>query len=86
VINPFRWKWAAFVLFGVEKELPFSVVEQEGKARNCIGMRSLMSDYMGKERRRGDGDEGLLGKEFSLFKCCVRSDGRLKVAINTRLG
>ncbi|KAF2005822.1 FAD/NAD(P)-binding domain-containing protein [Amniculicola lignicola CBS 123094] len=31
VINPFRWKWAAFVLFGIGKDLPLRVVEEEKK-------------------------------------------------------
>ncbi|PSN64725.1 FAD/NAD(P)-binding domain-containing protein [Corynespora cassiicola Philippines] len=36
-INPFRWKWAAFVLFGIGKGLPLSVVEGEDKFRNGVG-------------------------------------------------
>ncbi|KAI7227888.1 FAD/NAD(P)-binding domain-containing protein [Hortaea werneckii] len=34
VINPFRWKWAAFVLFGVGAALPKRIVEEEEKLRN----------------------------------------------------
>ncbi|KAF2639934.1 FAD/NAD(P)-binding domain-containing protein [Massarina eburnea CBS 473.64] len=33
-INPFRWKWAAFVLCGIGKDLPLSVVEGEDGLRN----------------------------------------------------
>jgi len=33
IINPFRWKWALFVLFGLGKALPMSVVRQEDKFR-----------------------------------------------------
>lgn len=39
VINPFRWKWAAFVLFGIGTALPMSVVEQEDKLRNGMGKK-----------------------------------------------
>jgi hypothetical protein len=48
-INPFRWKWAAFVLFGIGKGLPLSVVEQEDRARNGMGMRNLLTDHDGGE-------------------------------------
>jgi hypothetical protein len=51
-INPFRWKWAAFVLFGVGAGLPMSVVRQEDKARrarNGTGLRSIWGDGDGKE-------------------------------------
>lgn len=33
VINPFRWKWAPFVLFGVGAALPKAIVEQEDALR-----------------------------------------------------
>jgi hypothetical protein len=53
VINPFRWKWAAFVLFGIGARLPLSVVRQEDKARsasNGTGLRSIWaSDEDGKD-------------------------------------
>jgi hypothetical protein len=42
VINPFRWKWAAFVLFGIGKGLPLSVVKQEDKARNGLGIQNVL--------------------------------------------
>ncbi|KAK1146191.1 hypothetical protein N8T08_003281 [Aspergillus melleus] len=29
VVNPFRWKWAPFVLFGIGRTLPLEVVKQE---------------------------------------------------------
>ncbi|KAF2723711.1 FAD/NAD(P)-binding domain-containing protein [Polychaeton citri CBS 116435] len=38
VINPFRWKWAPFVLMGVGTGLPKGVVEQEDKIRESLGM------------------------------------------------
>jgi hypothetical protein len=44
VINPFRWKWAAFVLLGIGAGLPLSVVRQEDKARNGVGMQDLWMD------------------------------------------
>ncbi|KAK3324490.1 hypothetical protein B0T19DRAFT_231364 [Cercophora scortea] len=36
-INPFRWKWALFVFFGVGSVLPMHVVEAENKMRNGLG-------------------------------------------------
>ncbi|KAK4554338.1 hypothetical protein LTR86_008546 [Recurvomyces mirabilis] len=33
-VNPFRWKWAAFVLFGIGVGLPRRIVEEEDKLRN----------------------------------------------------
>ncbi|KAI9840192.1 MAG: hypothetical protein M1837_001864 [Sclerophora amabilis] len=38
VINPFRWKWAFFVFFGIGTALPLRVVEGEDKIRNGLGM------------------------------------------------
>jgi len=38
-INPFRWKWALFVLFGIGSALPLHVVQQEDKVRNGLGMK-----------------------------------------------
>ncbi|KAF2269081.1 FAD/NAD(P)-binding domain-containing protein [Lojkania enalia] len=57
VINPFRWKWAAFVLFGVGKDLPLSVVQRENKLRNGMGMKNAFSSHdegkwMGSSRNR----------------------------------
>ena len=37
-VNPFRWKWALFVLFGIGSALPLSVVKQEDRLRNGLGM------------------------------------------------
>ena len=34
VVNPFRWKWALFVLFGIGSALPMKVVQQEDRFRN----------------------------------------------------
>ena len=36
-INPFRWKWALFVLFGIGSALPMKVVEQEERLRTGLG-------------------------------------------------
>lgn len=33
MVNPFRWKWVFFVLFGVGRSLPMSVVKQEDMFR-----------------------------------------------------
>jgi hypothetical protein len=40
-INPFRWKWACFVLFGIGSALPMKVVQQEDKLRNGLGSRKI---------------------------------------------
>lgn len=43
VINPFRWKWAAFVLFGIGRALPMTVVRNEDRLRelekNSLGTK-----------------------------------------------
>ncbi|GME42824.1 putative pyridine nucleotide-disulfide oxidoreductase class-2 protein [Neofusicoccum parvum] len=39
-INPFRWKWAFFVLFGIGKALPLGIVRREDKVRNGLGMKT----------------------------------------------
>ncbi|KAI9727340.1 MAG: hypothetical protein M1828_006960 [Chrysothrix sp. TS-e1954] len=36
VINPFRWKWALFVLFGVGSALPLAVVREEDRFRGKL--------------------------------------------------
>jgi hypothetical protein len=36
-VNPFRWKWALFVFFGIGKGLPMSFVEQEDRLRERLG-------------------------------------------------
>ncbi|KAJ5884656.1 hypothetical protein N7495_009166 [Penicillium taxi] len=33
-VNPFRWKWALFVIFGIGRSLPLMVVEQENSFRS----------------------------------------------------
>lgn len=38
-INPFRWKWALFVFFGIGMGLPKKIVEEEDKIRNGVGMQ-----------------------------------------------
>jgi hypothetical protein len=35
LINPFRWKWALFVFFGIGKGLPAAVVEREDRIREA---------------------------------------------------
>lgn len=39
LINPFRWKWALFVFFGVGSALPLKVVSREDQLRNGLGMK-----------------------------------------------
>ncbi|KAL9096373.1 MAG: hypothetical protein Q9165_001370 [Trypethelium subeluteriae] len=39
VINPFRWKWALFVLSGVSTGLPFQIVKEEEKMRNGLRIK-----------------------------------------------
>lgn len=36
VINPFRWKWAPFVLFGIGSALPSAIVEREDALRKHL--------------------------------------------------
>ena len=38
VINPFRWKWALFAFCGVSTGLPFSIVREEDRLRNGMGL------------------------------------------------
>jgi hypothetical protein len=38
-INPFRWKWALFVFFGIGIGIPQAVVRQEDRVRNGFGMK-----------------------------------------------
>ncbi|KAI9833734.1 MAG: hypothetical protein M1819_003467 [Sarea resinae] len=40
VINPFRWKWAAFVFFGVGAALPLGVVEREHRIGDKTGVHA----------------------------------------------
>ncbi|KAI4287035.1 MAG: hypothetical protein L6R35_003708 [Caloplaca aegaea] len=37
-INPFRWKWAPFVFFGIGSVLPKEIVRREDQIRNGMGM------------------------------------------------
>lgn len=39
LINPFRWKWALFVFFGIGSSLPAKVVEEEDRFRKRIGYK-----------------------------------------------
>lgn len=38
-INPFRWKWALFVFFGLESALPLHIVREERRIGNRLGVR-----------------------------------------------
>ncbi|KAK5016650.1 hypothetical protein LTR16_004847 [Cryomyces antarcticus] len=38
LVNPFRWKWALFVLCGIGTALPMRIVRDENKVRNGLGM------------------------------------------------
>jgi len=38
-INPFRWKWAFFVFFGIGQTLPRRVVDTEDYLRNGLGLK-----------------------------------------------
>jgi len=44
VINPFRWKWALFVFFGIGSALPMRVVKGEDCLRNGLGMRKRVHE------------------------------------------
>jgi hypothetical protein len=44
-INPFRWKWAAFVFFGVGTRLPRRVVEAEDGLRRSLGWENGRHNY-----------------------------------------
>jgi len=39
-INPFRWKWALFVFFGIGAALPKHVVNAEDRIRNGLGVKN----------------------------------------------
>lgn len=45
VINPFRWKWALFVLMGVGAVLPQEIVRHEDKIRQRT--RNGTSEFKG---------------------------------------
>jgi hypothetical protein len=34
IINPFRWKWVPFIFFGLFRELPLAIVEEEDRFRH----------------------------------------------------
>ncbi|KAK5078689.1 hypothetical protein LTR64_002896 [Lithohypha guttulata] len=44
LINPFRWKWALFVFFGIGKGLPARVVGHEDRLRNGLGYKKSYLD------------------------------------------
>lgn len=37
VINPFRWKWAPFVFFGIGSRMPLRIVKEEDRLRDLQG-------------------------------------------------
>lgn len=43
-INPFRWKWALFVFFGIGSHLPAKIVEEEDRLRNGLGYKKSYID------------------------------------------
>lgn len=43
-INPFRWKWALFVFFGIGRHLPAKIVEEEDKLRNGLGYQTRYAE------------------------------------------
>ncbi|CAL3965471.1 unnamed protein product [Diplocarpon coronariae] len=47
-INPFRWKWALFVFFGIGYALPRKVLEAEDRVRNGMGVQNGKSYDTGK--------------------------------------
>ena len=49
LINPFRWKWAFFVLFGIGAALPKAVVMQEDKLRSETGVNGVWREKNLKE-------------------------------------
>jgi hypothetical protein len=44
LVNPFRWKWALFVLFGIGGRLPMNVVEQEDRLKKRFGQEQRYVD------------------------------------------
>ena len=40
LINPFRWKWALFVFFGIGDVIPKQVVAMEDSLRNGLGIEA----------------------------------------------
>ena len=44
LVNPFRWKWAFFVLFGIGTSLPMAVVEREAKFRQEVNNMHIPQD------------------------------------------
>ncbi|KAL2810016.1 hypothetical protein BJX63DRAFT_423381 [Aspergillus granulosus] len=44
IVNPFRWKWAPFVLFGIGRGLPAEVVRQEEAFRTTLRKQHSNSD------------------------------------------
>jgi hypothetical protein len=43
-INPFRWKWALFVFFGIGAGLPRAIVEREEQLRDGLGYKKRYVD------------------------------------------
>lgn len=51
LVNPFRWKWTLFVLFGIGAQLPIQIVEKEDKIRGYYGHGPIS----GAPKVNGDG-------------------------------
>lgn len=45
LINPFRWKWALFVFFGIGSSLPANIVEREDHVRTALGYEKSYLEY-----------------------------------------
>lgn len=48
LINPFRWKWALFVFFGIGSSLPAAIVEKEDRFRDRLGFEK---SYLNEDRQ-----------------------------------
>lgn len=44
VIDPFRWKWALFLFFGIGQALPLNIIKGEDRVRNGLGMKEWYHD------------------------------------------
>ncbi|KAI9737424.1 MAG: hypothetical protein M1834_009578 [Cirrosporium novae-zelandiae] len=52
VINPFRWKWAFFVFFGIGSALPMRVVEKENQVRNELNEVNGVRQHNGEKKQQ----------------------------------
>lgn len=46
-INPFRWKWAVFVLFGIGSALPLEIADREQDIRHAVENRQKQQQVNG---------------------------------------